>query len=546
MDSIQEEGQKHETTPLNATFARENASALGTGQCRRPSILSMRQTNSEACNCHPIVQMQTIPIDPVDEKEIPITTGTASILDTVMNIVKTCMGTGILALPYAANQVGCWIHWFGLIGIALWCTVCVERLLSCLEWIKILVLLKTRIKEKHRVLGSSVDNEVAVPPNGCSGIGEVAFYAFGPKGLEILNYTFALLLFMIIVAYLAAVNGFLEDTFLTTQHKGADLVVPSIVIGLLSNVPDMAFLAKFSALGIAMIVLVFGVIIIEGIMVDEHSDSFISLQQWPRNGLASIGQWYGCTIFGFGLVPLTYNLRVSMKEPQKMLFATGLGVSGTAAAYIVLSTIALLLFPTIQGDLLQVLPKPPTRKTGDTIDEYGNDNFFIMMRVIIPTLVRLAMVVVAMTSAPLLVLPCGELIEDELSFYHHERVRVVVRIGICVLAAVVTCILPGFVYVLSFVGSCWCVLSFIAPPLFHLSLLWQVQSLQRQQHIQPQEEVKALVITFTHATIPTDMPKVSQTSILWDIILLVWGLLATLVSSFYTFSSLVNPSSTES
>jgi amino acid permease len=204
--------------------------------------------------------------------------------------------------------------------------------------------------------------------------------------------------------------------------------------------------------------------------------------------MSGVSTWFGCIVFGFGMVPLTYNMQESMAEPQRMIGATVIGLGAVAVAYGVMGIGLLLLYPNIEGDLLQELPK-----TG-----------------ILPTCVRLAMVVVVMVTAPLLVVPCGELIEGKISLDVSEPVlRVMVRLGICVVCSIISVGVPGFVQVLSFVG-CFCValVSFVVPPLLHLVLLWSVES-------------------------PPDPAKTNRARHL-DLIMLIWGISATIITSIFT------------
>jgi amino acid permease len=412
--------------------------------------------------------------------------GTASRTGTVLNIAKTCLGTGIIALPFAASQVECWIHITGILAIALWCLVCVQRLLSCLDLVHF-------IRKNRKV-------EL---PNDCSGLGEVAFFAYGKVGFHAMDIIFFGLLFMIIVAYLDAALGFLQDTIFVTSNRLWNALVPAIIIGYLASGEEMESLSKVSALGIGLILMVFGILIF------GYGD-FDELSEWPtsKTTVANFAQWFGTTVFGFGLVPLTYNFRASMKDKGDMMLASALGLAGTSLLYIVLSVGVVLLFPAtlLQGDVLTLLP---------------NNSF-------LPAVVRLAMVGLVLTTAPLLVLPCGELIQDEVFPSHWSPVWI--RIAICITASLLTLYLPEFVFVLSFVGSCWCILSFVIPPLFRLALL------QKARQIRIDTNSGALRTDGVKPWILSDSFHMSY----WiDISLLLFGITATVTSSVYAFKSLL-------
>jgi amino acid permease len=409
--------------------------------------------------------------------------GAASRIETSINIAKTCLGTGVIALPFAASQVECWLHVTGIILIALWSLSCVQRLLYSLDLVHFL---------KHSLK--------VIVPNECSGgLGEVAFFAFGKIGLHMMNLIFFLLLFMIIVAYLDAALGFLQDTFLATDNPMWNVLLTAIIVGCLSSGSDIDSLSKASGFGIGMVAFVFLVIIF------GYGD-FQNVSEWPTTefSVTNFAQWYGTIVFGFGLVPLTYNFRASMMEPSDMIVASSMGLCGTCLMYIVMSIGVVLVFPatSLQGDVLQLLP---------------NDSF-------LPTLVRLAMVGLVLTTAPLLVLPCGELVQD--GVVKEEISPFFIRISICILAALITLWLPEFVYVLSFVGSCWCVLSFIVPPLFHFALLRKVREVR---HNPSNNRGEAYWIS----------TPVFYRSYWIDLTLLLFGATATFSSSVYTFKGLI-------
>ena len=116
-------------------------------------------------------------------------------------------------------------------------------------------------------------------------------------------------------------------------------------MGSLSVVPNMGYLSKVSALGLIVLGLTFGVIAAFG---DFHED-FHGLSFLPQNGLSGISHWFGCVVFGFGVVPLTYNFHDSMAEPHKMVPATGVALAGVALVYIAIGCGLVVLYPDVDG-----------------------------------------------------------------------------------------------------------------------------------------------------------------------------------------------------
>jgi amino acid permease len=225
---------------------------------------------------------------------------------------------------------------------------------------------------------------------------------------------------------------------------------------------------------------------------------------FPMEGLAGVSQWFGCSVFGFGIVPLTFNFRESMAEPSKLSMATMVALLLVAVMYIIIGLTLLVLYPNIDSDVLSELP---------------NEG-------IIPVLTRLSMVVVVMATAPLLIVPCGQIIEGKVLHaphggerdYHknrsqHRRMQIMVRFGICFVTVAISVGIPEFVGVLTFVG-CFCVafVSFCIPPCLHLLL------------------------------------RISQGGTSWtylwvDVLFLAWGLVATGISTLYVFQHSIRGSS---
>jgi hypothetical protein len=289
-----------------------------------------------------------------------------------------------------------------------------------------------------------------------------------------------------------AVLGFLQDTPFNTGILVVDAMVIALVVGSLSLVPDMSYLSKASAFGLSVLVCTFTAIAFYAPPIDASHVSRLSW--WPQDGLSGVSHWFGCVVFGFGVVPLTYNYYESMASPQYLRQATAAALLGVAVCYILIGVGLLWLYFPVEGDILQQLPT-----NGE----------------IVPLIVRFSMIVVVILTCPLLVLPCGLILEGKLfSSPTSKLVQAGVRYGICVTCAFISVGVPGFVYVLSFVG-CFSValVGFVIPPLLHMMLVLQYHN---------------------------DGSR--RLDLLMDGIMLAWGLFATVVSSIYTFRQLYSSS----
>jgi len=467
-------------------------------------------------------------LDPLDDFDDDDTIGNASVRQTITNIAKTCCGTGCLVLPYSARQGGLLLHIFGLAFIACWNVYTVQRLCQCLEYLPAHQITTTTTagsvgrnnknnKTSSTTAGASIveDSNQSTdrlqqqqhPPEGTAMFGKVVWYAMGPVGLVALDILMLSFLCGILVTYINAMRSFLRNTPLTTNSDVMDALALVAIMGPLSSVPHMGYLSKASGIGLIVLAATFVVIGAYG-MTSWWSDENVtstativtySLTWFPQDGLWGISHWFGCIAFSFGVAPLCYDYRKSMADPSQMVVATGWALSGVALTYMVVGIGFWKLFPHLDSDLLQELPT-----TG-----------------LLPIVTRLAMVVVVLTTAPLLIVPCGELLEGKVSHFetcqrfsedqHPYTRRVFFRFGIALLGAGISILCPGFVNVLSFVGCC-CVacLGFTIPSLLHGLLCFQAR------HERPMNKVAFAI----------------------DVIMLAWGVFATVVSTSYTFRQL--------
>lgn len=245
-------------------------------------------------------------------------------------------------------------------------------------------------------------------------------------------------------------------------------------------------------LGVTLVVV--GIYGYQSLGDDEEVTGHINLL--PRDGMAGISQWFGCIVFGFGIVPLTFNFRESMAEPAKLSMTITVALLFVAMTYIVIGLTLLTLYPEITSDVLSELPTEG----------------------LIPGLTRLSMVVVVLATAPLLIVPCGQIIEGKMTqipqreevdyhknLHRHRRMQVAVRLGICFLTVAISVAVPEFVGVLTFVG-CFCVafVNFCIPP-------------------------------FLHLLIRISQGETSWTYLWIDTLFLAWGLVATGISTMFVF-----------
>lgn len=117
----------------------------------------------------------------------------SSLMQTTLNIVKLCIGTGVLAIPFAATEGGLVFHIIGLCFIAMWNSYSVHRLLES----------RSYIQNYKITLGAneSFDDEKEEAPKNTNEFGYVTWHAFGWAGLQLADSIMIMLMLGIIVAY---------------------------------------------------------------------------------------------------------------------------------------------------------------------------------------------------------------------------------------------------------------------------------------------------------------------------------------------------------
>mmetsp|Transcript_36460 Transcript_36460/g.81963 ORF Transcript_36460/g.81963 Transcript_36460/m.81963 type:complete len:459 (-) Transcript_36460:60-1436(-) len=383
----------------------------------------------------------------------------ASAVQTSINISKMCAGTGTLALPFAAEQGGLAFHLIGLFLIAAWDYKGSEYLLRSHTLIQATnndqMLAEWKEPGYGNTSGSDL-NKGHLPPDGTTMYGTVAWYAAGPTGLKALDVLMLSLFLGLLISYEVVMLSFIEDMPFTTGSRKADLLVPSLLVATLSCAPDVGFLSRFSVLGLLALALSFCVIAWQGFHDNGwegfESQSLSSVTLWPES-MAHASSWFGVVVFGYGVAPFIFNIRDSMAEPEKIGTSLRIGLGIVYIGYIVISNGIVILFSPsyeFRGDVLQAMPG--TR---------------------IALFVRVLMTLVVAVTAPLIVVPCGEMIEGKLGIdsYSSANGRVLVRVTLCTVCTFVAVFVPGFVRIVSFIG-CFSVsiVGFVLPPLFCLLL----------------------------------------------------------------------------
>jgi len=416
--------------------------------------------------------------------------GTSSAFNVGINLAKTAAGTGILALPYACKHGGILLFVAGMFVISFWNVYCMKQLCESLEYLirlaespnEFLESAPFESQEKRSDnfgccrYGRSTIKFRDPPPEGTSTFSKLGWYALGDLGRWSIDLMMLMLLLFITIAYEVAALSFAEGTPFTTGEKFFDAIIFGLILVPFCIVEDLSALSKLSRLGLIVLGFTMAVVAWYGVIkhhsfesseetigaaeskTEKYIENTIAFNLFPLNGIEGVSKWFGCIVFSFGIVPLTFNFRESMAEPEKLPQTAMISMTLVGLCYVIIGISFLYLFPDIENDLLAEIPSTGFLATGT----------------------RLAMIVVVLASTPLLVVPCAEMVEGKIMKSengHEKRSRIgmiVIRTFILLATVSVAVKLPGFVSVLSFVG-CFAVsmVSFVLPPALHWLLFDQ-------------------------------------------------------------------------
>ena len=479
------------------------------------SPLFIKQKSSTASSYENLHETTTAARDDIQSITSHTTKGSSSVTSVGINLAKTAAGTGILALPYACREGGLLLFIFGTIIIAVWNVWGVSRFCECLE-----------------LLRQSQDQYSHIPraPFGTEPLAKIAYYATTTSkgdewGLTALDVMLLSLLCGIVIAYENAIRAFSPYT---TGSDAFDAVILASILTPLCMTDDLSKLSKLSHMG--LVVLGMAILVIAGYGIAGYDpDNYTDIQvfTWlPRNGLEGVSRWFGCVVFGFGIVPLTFNFRESMQEPQRLPKVALISMLLVAVMYIITGIGLLYLYPIIDADVLSQIP---------------NNEW-------LATITRLAMIVVVVATAPLLLIPCSLIVEGKLHNHDseiHPMTRLWTRICLCFGTVAVSVMVPEFVLVLSFVG-CFSValVSFCVPPLLHCILLIRHQRKTVQQQNSSSNRAYSHLSNSISNGRGSDNNGSNASAIAVDCIALFFGIVTTVVTTLFTIRKAMNEGKT--
>lgn len=413
----------------------------------------------------------------------------APVFTTSLHMVKLSIGTGVLAIPFAASQGGLLFHILGLFVMTVWNIYSVHCLAES----------RMYVEGQKASFQDSADNiHRHKEPKNTNTFGMITWYALGSKGLHALDFILTLLMFGIMIAYEDAILNFAEDTPFTTGSKMIDALVLLIVIIPVLMLPNYESIARVSALGNSLILIVFVVIGVYGLQ--EYGTEGFNLTSkkdlWPES-FSAFSSWFGVCAFGYGVVPFTFDIQESMAEPKQLMKAANISMFSVFIVYVILGDIISLLFVHgIRGDIISQLPSG-----------------------MIPTVIRILMIITVLSSVPLLIIPAGNLVYNKIvgkpKNASQEMGVFIVRFIFAQLSALCSVAMPNFTFVISFIG-CLCVTltSYVIPSLLHAVCIYKFCPKERRR-----SKLKVIVL---------------------DTIIVILGIVATVITSVLAFRKMMD------
>lgn len=305
----------------------------------------------------------------------------SSTWSATVNLSKLCIGSGILALPYAAQKGGL-LFTPAIIGvIAYWNTIACEQIIEC--------------KNLSQQMNYTIPNEVN------STYSRIAYCALGWLGVRITDLCIVVTLLGVCVTYLITFSTMLQEIPGIPFSAGQLTAFSILVVYPMSCSTDVSKLTSFSLLGLVCLIggvisiVCFGIYLFgQDVMLAESID----LPLFPENAV-DFSTFLGIVTFGFGLPSLAFPVEESMARPSEFYVAARWAVIFVWIVYFCMADGVSILFVHddrgIASNILKNLP----------VDSFlGNA-------------VRIAMAFVCLLTFPLTFIPPAQLAEQALVQY---------------------------------------------------------------------------------------------------------------------------------
>jgi len=353
----------------------------------------------------------------------------SSNIQALANIIKSFVGVGILALPYAMREAGIYFGVLMMLLIAILSNYCFKLVINCKT------LLNVRDK-KHCTTFQDVGRET--------------LGVWGDYGVKI---SLILSQFGTAVIYIIYIADNLESMLSSHVNINVRLYMVMLIpiLAILLQLRDLKYLSPTSVIGIIAVVIACIVVLYYGFTVfpDQTPKSF------PFVRITTVAYYFGIAVFAlegiFLVVPIEDNMKNQWQYPLmldvSMIFVTFL--------YLTFGFLGYLLF-------------------GDNVCSVITNNLPVGAVVVI--IVQICLIVELIFSYPLQISPVVNLIENAITnpedrFY--ELKRTLIRICLVLVTVGLAVVVPLFDLVTNLVGAFSNTFAgFILPVAFHIKLFY--------------------------------------------------------------------------
>lgn len=286
-------------------------------------------------------------------------------------------------------------------------------------------------------------------------------------------------------------------------------------------------------MGLSAVVVAFIVIFWFG--VDKYGLAGFTGMKWaylfPRS-LTGVSNWFGVVVFGFGIVPITFNVQEAMTHPNQMGRATEIALRFTFLLYVIIGNgVAIIYAPENNYEFMgQVLEHLPSTW--------------------ISTLVRLAMALTTLSTTPLIAIPCSDLVTGKLGLSPINQslaARIAIRSSVTITCVLISALIPDFVTVVTFIGCCCLSLvGFVYPPLMHIIL--SIKSKMVEHHSNDKNNNSSNMmeegISKEEPTKSNMFSMINNSVFYIDAAMVIIGVVITIFSSLLTFNNMASSTTT--
>jgi proton-coupled amino acid transporter len=371
-------------------------------------------------------------------------TGTASNPQVAINIAISFLGSGMLGIPFAMMRAGWLLGSLALIttsGLNLYGMLLLPKVRRALQQ----RIIRDSHHDKDGIIRDDHQQDDDHTTHDCNTYGGMGRILLGPVGETFVNCCLMVSQLGFATAYLI----FIADSL---QHVARWKICFGCVPGLalLVQARDMSLLSPFSlAANLANLVGLSAVLWQDAAALDERE------QEQAEEHVVHAIQWGGLvyvmaiTLYSMEGVGLILSLETSCRNTAEFPWLLSRVITGITLFMCLFGSVSYAAFGS---DTLA----PITLNLGQSRAA---------------ALVQGALCVALYLTYPVMMFPVWTICEERILHTTNPAIRVVVRIGVVVLTAVVAYTTPDFGDYLSLVGSSLCIiLAFLLPCYFHLAL----------------------------------------------------------------------------